>query len=164
VTRILIAPAILVALVAAAAAAAFPPHAKVVLRSTSLGSVLTDARGHSLYLFEADKRSKSACYGQCAAVWPPLLTTSRPTAGAGVKQGLLSTTKRKDGKLQVVYAGHPLYFFSGCARAGQVKGEGIVHFGGAWYVVDAAGKKVTAEATPPATTTTGGGYGGGYGP
>jgi predicted lipoprotein with Yx(FWY)xxD motif len=163
VTRILTAPAILVALVAAAAAAASPLHAKVVLRSTSLGSVLTDARGHTVYLFEADKASKSACYGQCAATWPPLLTANTPTAGAGVKKALLTTTKRKDGKLQVVYAGHPLYFFSGDTKAGQVTGEGLVHFGGAWFAVGAAGKKVTAKQTPPATTTTGG-YGGGYGP
>jgi predicted lipoprotein with Yx(FWY)xxD motif len=161
-------PAILVALMAAAAAAALPPHAKLVLRPTSLGSVLADGRGHSLYLFEADKGSKSACYGQCAAVWPPFLTTNRPTAGAGVRTGALTTARRKDGKLQVVYAGHPLYFFSGDARAGQVKGEGIVHFGGAWYVVDAAGKKVEKAVAPPPTTTTNpypaGGGGGGYGP
>ena len=162
-----IAPAILVALVAATAAAAVPPHAKVMLRSTSLGSVLADARGHSLYLFEADKGSKSACYGQCAAVWPPLLTAGAPVSGTGLKKALLTTAKRKDGKSQVVYAGHPLYFFSGDANAGQVKGEGLVHFGGTWYAVSAAGTKVvekTSTTTPPGTTTTGGGGYGGYGP
>jgi predicted lipoprotein with Yx(FWY)xxD motif len=162
-----IAPAILVALVAATAAAAVPPHAKVMLRSTSLGSVLADARGHSLYLFEADKGSKSACYGQCAAVWPPLLTAGAPVSGTGLKKALLTTAKRKDGKLQVVFAGHPLYFFSGDANAGQVKGEGLVHFGGTWYAVSAAGTKVvekTSTTTPPGTTTTGGGGYGGYGP
>jgi predicted lipoprotein with Yx(FWY)xxD motif len=167
VTRIRIAPAILVALVVAtAAAAAVPPHAKVMLRSTSLGSVLADARGHSLYLFGADKGSKSACYGQCAAVWPPLLSAGSPVAGTGLKKALLTTAKRKDGRLQVVYAGHPLYFFSGDSKAGQVTGEGIVHFGGTWYAVDAAGKKVQAQSTstPPGTTTTGGGGYGGYGP
>ena len=166
-TRKLIAPAMLAALAAAAAASAAPPHAKVMLRSTSLGSVLVDGRGHTLYLFDADHRGKSACTGQCAAVWPPLLTAGAPLAGAGLKKGLLTTTKRKDGKLQVVYAGHPLYFFSGDARAGQLKGEGIEHFGGRWYVVDAAGKKVEEQSGTTTTTTTpgydgGGGYG--YGP
>jgi predicted lipoprotein with Yx(FWY)xxD motif len=161
-------PAILLALVAAAAAAAYPQHAKLVLRPTSLGSVLADGRGHSLYLFGADKGSKSVCYGQCAALWPPFLTAGKPTLGAGVKNGLLTASKRKDGKLQVVYAGHPLYFFSGDTRAGQVKGEGIVHFGGTWYAVNAAGTKVAPKATTPPTTTTNPypGYGGGgnYGP
>ncbi len=100
-----------------------------MLRSTSLGSVLVDARGRTLYLFEADTTAKSACYGQCAAVWPPFLTNGAPVKVRPAKQGLLKTARRKDGTLQVVYAGHPLYFFSGDTRAGQTKGEGIVHFG-----------------------------------
>jgi predicted lipoprotein with Yx(FWY)xxD motif len=148
-----------------AAAPASPTHAKVMLRSTSLGRVLVDARGHTLYLFEADRIAKSACYGQCAAVWPPYLTSGSPVAGPGVKAGLLRTAKRRDGKLQLVYAGHPLYFFSGDARAGQVKGEDIEHFGGSWYVVGAAGKKIEPAPAPAGgTTTTTPGYGGGYGP
>lgn len=158
---------VLIALAAATAAPASPRHAKVLLRSTSLGSVLVDSRGRTVYLFDADRAAKSACYTQCAAAWPPLLTGSAPVAGPGVKQGLLRTTKRRDGKLQVVYAGHPLYFFSGDARGGQVNGEGIEHFGGGWYAVSAAGKKVAPAPAGGTTTTTpssGGGYGGGYGP
>jgi predicted lipoprotein with Yx(FWY)xxD motif len=150
------------ALAVPAAAPASPTHAKVMLRSTSLGRVLVDARGRTLYLFEADRIAKSACYGQCAAVWPPYLTGGAPLAGPGVKPGLLRTAKRRDGKLQLVYAGHPLYFFSGDASAGQVKGEGIEHFGGSWYVLGAAGKKI--EPAPSGGTTTTPGYGGGYGP
>ena len=84
-------------------------------------------------------------------------------AGAGLKPALLRTLKRSDGKLQVVYAGHPLYFFSGDSRAGQVKGEGIKHFGGEWDVLSSAGKKIE-PASPGGTTTTTPGYGGGYGP
>ena len=120
---------------------------------------MVDGRGHALYLFEADTHRKSACYGQCAAVWLPLSTTGAPLAGTGVRKALLTTAKRRDGRLQIVYAGHPLYLFSGDTRAGQLQGEGIEHFGGGWYVVDAAGKKVEPKS---ATTTPG--YGGGYGP
>lgn len=147
-----------------AAAPASPTHAKVMLRSTSLGQVLVDARGRTLYLFEADRSAKSACYRQCAAVWPPYLTGASPLAGAGVKQGLLRAAKRSDGRLQVVYGGHPLYLFSGDARAGSVKGEGIEHFGGGWYAVNAAGKKLEPHESGGTTTTTPPGYGGGYGP
>jgi predicted lipoprotein with Yx(FWY)xxD motif len=148
--------AVLIALAVAAAATASPPrHAKVMLRSTSLGSVLVDARGRTLYLFEADSTAKSACYGQCAAAWPPFLTNGAALNGAGVKTGLLATAKRKDGTLQVVYAGHPLYFFGADARAGQTTGEGIDHFGGRWYAVNAAGAKVK-PAVSGGTTTTGG--------
>ena len=155
---------VLIALAAAAAAPASPPrHAKVLVRSMALGNVLVDARGHTLYLFEADRGTKSACYGQCAAAWPPFLTSGAPVTGAGVKKSLLSTAKRKDGTLQVVYAGHPLYFFGADTRAGQAKGEGIDHFGGVWYAVNASGEKV-GKPSPPATTTDGGGGYGGYGP
>jgi predicted lipoprotein with Yx(FWY)xxD motif len=152
------------ALAVPAAAPASPTHAKVMLRSTSLGRVLVDARGRTLYLFEADRIAKSACYGQCAAVWPPYLTAGLPLAGPGVKQGLLRTAKRRDGTLQVVYAGHPLYRFSGDAGAGQVKGEGIEHFGGGWYVLGAAGAKIEPAPSGSTTTTTPGYGGGGYVP
>jgi predicted lipoprotein with Yx(FWY)xxD motif len=161
-----IAFAVLIALAVAAAATASPPrHAKVMLRSTSLGSVLVDARGRTLYLFAADSKAKSACYGQCAAVWPPLLTSGTPVRAGSAKQGLLRTAKRKDGSLQVVYAGHPLYFFSGDAKAGQTKGEGIVHFGGSWYAVNAAGKRVEPASSPaPAPYPGDGSDMGNYGP
>jgi predicted lipoprotein with Yx(FWY)xxD motif len=158
--------AVLIALAVAAAATASPPrHAKVLLRSTSLGTVLVDARGRTLYLFEADSAAKSACYVQCAAVWPPFLTNGAPVVGGTAKKALLRTAKRKDGTLQVVYAGHPLYFFSGDARAGQTKGEGIVHFGGSWYAVGTAGKAVKSAAPPPPAPYPGDGSDmGNYGP
>jgi predicted lipoprotein with Yx(FWY)xxD motif len=141
--------AVLVALAVAAAATASPPrHAKVMLRSMALGRVLVDARGRTLYLFEADRNAKSACYGQCAADWPPFLTSGTAIGSSQVKNGLLSTTKRKDGTLQVVYAGHPLYFFGADTNAGQTKGEGINHFGGSWFAVNAAGKRVQPVSAP----------------
>jgi predicted lipoprotein with Yx(FWY)xxD motif len=159
-----IALAVLVALAVAAAATASPPrHAKVMLRSTPLGNVLVDPRGRTLYLFEADTNAKSACYGQCAAAWPPFLTSGAPVAGGLAKKGLLQTVKRKDGALQVVYAGHPLYLFSGDTRAGQTKGEGIEHFGGSWFAVSAAGKAVE-PASSPAPYPGDGGDMGNYGP
>ncbi len=159
--RLLAVFALLAAIVALPAFAA-PPHAKVLVRSAKVGEVLVDARGRSLYLRTIDGSRKSTCYGSCAAAWPPFATSGTPRAGSGVKQALLGTAKRRDGTLQVTYAGHPLYFFGQDTKAGQISGQGTA---GTWWVLGASGKKITKTSTPPGTTTAppGGGYGG-YGP
>jgi predicted lipoprotein with Yx(FWY)xxD motif len=130
--------------------------ATVTLRATPLGRVLAGGNARTLYRFTADTGKTSTCRGACAAAWPPLLVSGKPTAGAGVKQALLGTTRRKDGKLQVTYAGHPLYSFSYETGPGQVKGEGVSAYGGRWYAVSASGAAVTASS--PVTTSTSPGY------
>jgi predicted lipoprotein with Yx(FWY)xxD motif len=110
-----------------------------------LGKVLVNGHGQTLYLFEKDKHGKSACYGRCAAAWPPAFTTGKPKAGPGVKASLLGTTKRKDGKLQVTYNGWPLYAFVEDTKPGQAKGEGSKAFGAGWYVMNAKGKKIDRD-------------------
>lgn len=112
------------------------------LRSTPLGPILVDANGKTLYLFEADKSAMSTCYGDCASVWPPLLTGGSPVAGSGVNQSLLSTTTRTDGSHEVVYNGHPLYYFVSDKQAGDTTGQAITSFGAEWYVLSAGGSKV----------------------
>jgi predicted lipoprotein with Yx(FWY)xxD motif len=132
--------------------------------SSPLGRILVDGRGHTLYLFERDKSTKSTCYGKCATFWPPLLTTAKATAGAGAKASLLGTTKRSDGKLQVTYHGHPLYFFVKDTKAGTTAGQNLDAFGGEWYVLSAAGVKIEKTAATSSSSSGGGGYGsGGYG-
>ena len=116
--------------------------AVVDLRKTGLGRVLADRRGRTLYLFEADEFGRSVCYGKCAKFWPPLLTSGQPRAGAGARNALVATTKRRDGRLQVTYAGYPLYFFANDARPGETHGQGVDGFGGEWYVLDALGRKI----------------------
>ena len=132
------------ALAATAAVASTNNSSTVSLRTTKVGKVLVAANGRTLYLFTADKSKTSTCYGQCASYWPPLIA-AKPTVGTGLKASRLGTTKRKGGKLQVTYGGHPLYFFAQDKKAGDVNGQGFVHFGGAWWVVSAAGKKVTVK-------------------
>jgi predicted lipoprotein with Yx(FWY)xxD motif len=149
----------LVAVIVAVPAFAAPPTAKVLIRSSSLGAVLVDARGRTLYLRAIDRSRRSTCYGSCAAAWPPFLTSGRPLAGSGVKQALLGTTTRKDGTRQVTYARHPLYFFGQDTKAGQMSGQAS---GGTWWVLGASGQRITKTSTP-AGTTTAPGYGG-YGP
>ncbi|HEX5173633.1 MAG TPA: hypothetical protein VFV91_05755 [Gaiellaceae bacterium] len=128
---------------------------RVTLHKTKLGKVLATSSGRTLYLFMADKHGKSSCYGKCATNWPPLMKKGAVRAGAGVKAGLLGTTKRKNGKAQVAYKGHPLYLFKLDHGAGQISGQGLNFFGGKWFVVSSAGKAI--KAAPPAgggTTTT----------
>ena len=106
------------------------------------GTFLVDSSGRALYLFEADKGSTSTCNDACAAAWPPLTTAGAPKAGTGVNAGLLGTSKRDDGKMNVTYNGHPLYYFAGDSGPGQTKGQGVDGFGAEWYVVGPAGKAV----------------------
>ena len=137
-------------------------RATVAVGSTSLGRILVNSRGRTLYLFEKDKRGKSACAGGCAAYWPPLITSAKPRATAGAKAALLGTTRRADGRLQVTYNHHPLYTFVGDTAKGQTNGEGLNNFGAGWDVLSPAGAKI--EKTD-AMSGDGGGYGGGgYGP
>jgi predicted lipoprotein with Yx(FWY)xxD motif len=84
----------------------------------------------------------STCYGACAALWPPLTTTGKPVAGHGVRASLLGTTKRKDGKLEVTYNHHPLYYFVSDQKPGQTTGQGVNQFGAPWWVISAAGKEI----------------------
>jgi predicted lipoprotein with Yx(FWY)xxD motif len=114
--------------------------ASVSTKTGSLGTILVDAKGRTLYLWDADHRSKSTCTAACAQAWPPLTTTGTPKASGAVKASLLGTTKRADGSREVTYAGHPLYTFAGDTRAGQTTGEGSNGFGAPWWVVSPAGK------------------------
>src|SRR5690349_14403113 len=116
--------------------------ASVKIASSSLGRILVDSKGITLYDFVKDKGTTSVCYGACAALWPPLLTTGKPVAGPGVRASLLGTTKRKDGKLEVTYGGHPLYYFVTDRKPGQTTGQGVNQFGGPWWVISAAGKEI----------------------
>src|SRR5215211_2607424 len=107
--------------------------------------ILVDGQGRTLYLFEADRGSTSACNGACASVWPPLKTSGKPKAGSGVSASKLGTARRADGSTGVTYNGHPLYTYAGDSGPGQTSGEGIDGFGAEWYVLSATGNKVEAR-------------------
>lgn len=114
--------------------AAGASEAAVALADTSLGKVLVDGKGLTLYMFTADSKDTSTCYDSCAANWPPLLGTAVP--GTGLDASLFGATKRTDGTSQVTFNGMPLYLFAGDAAAGDVNGQGV---GGKWYVLGADG-------------------------
>jgi predicted lipoprotein with Yx(FWY)xxD motif len=115
----------------------------VRVRHTAYGRALTDTHGFALYLFTHDPSSSSTCLGDCAAAWPPYIVRRRPvSAGGGAHPALLGSVRRSDGRLQVTYAGHPLYYYVGDKRAGEVLCQAVTEFGGTWYVVAPDGRAI----------------------
>jgi predicted lipoprotein with Yx(FWY)xxD motif len=128
---------------AANASAATASGAAVVeTHSSKYGKVLFDRAGRVLYLFASDRGKASTCYGGCASAWPPYTVNRAPQAGPGVRGRLLGTTRRRDGSLQVTYAGHPLYYFTGDTSPGQITCQHVSNFGGLWLVVNPSGTAV----------------------
>jgi predicted lipoprotein with Yx(FWY)xxD motif len=125
-----------------AAAASAGGSATLRVAKSPLGRILVDSKGITLYDFPPDKHGTSVCYGACAALWPPLITHGKPVAGPGVRASLLGTTNRKDGKVQVTYGGHPLYYFVTDRKPGQTTGQGVNQFGAPWWVIATSGKEI----------------------
>jgi len=125
----------------------------VDLAKGSLGPILIDSQGRTLYLWQADTGAKSTCTGACASAWPPLVTTGKPTAGSGVTSSLLATTNRADGTKQVTYNGHPLYRFAGDTAPRQINGQGSTGFGALWYVLSPRGKPLTGTTASTAASS-----------
>lgn len=151
-----------------------------VANNATLGQIVTDGSGFTLYRFDHDTAnpSMSNCTGSCATLWPPALAPAQITS-TGLNSSQIGTVTRSDGTKQLTLAGWPLYRYSPDTKAGDIKGEG---FGGIWFASTPAGGKAMAKssstpATPstpapakptptpmaPSTPSTGGGGGGGYG-
>lgn len=113
----------------------------LTVHTTKFGKVLFDGHSRALYLFGKDKGKVSTCSGACAKAWPPYVVNAKPRATAGVRARLVGTTRRRDGRLQVTYNGHPLYYYKGDPK-GQAKCQGVSNFGGIWLVVAPSGKAV----------------------
>jgi predicted lipoprotein with Yx(FWY)xxD motif len=131
------------------AAAAHPTVATAT--SATLGTILVDSAGRTLYVFDKDAGGKIACTASCVQVWPPLLVTpgTTPAAGAGVTAAL-ATVQRPDGGLQVTLAGRPLYVYSGDSAPGQTHGDG---FGGIWHAAKPAGNPLAGAASSSTSST-----------
>ena len=123
-----------------------------VAQDATLGEYITGEDGKSVYMFTPDTNTASNCTGPCAATWPPFTLDAGETVkgGAGVS-GAFATITRPDGSMQVTYAGHPLYYYSGDQAAGDTTGEGLFD---KWYLVKSDG-----TAVPVAPTKSGGRYG-----
>jgi predicted lipoprotein with Yx(FWY)xxD motif len=116
------------------------PHALAIKASqSSLGTILTDQDGRTLYGFTNDKGGTSSCSGACIATWPAAAGSSAPTAGTGVNPALFSSITRTEGAVQATYNKWPLYYYVGDATAGETGGQGV---NGVWFVVNAADGKL----------------------
>jgi predicted lipoprotein with Yx(FWY)xxD motif len=115
----------------------------VATKHNKLGTVLAAGpKRLTVYLFEADKGAKSSCSGACAMTWPPVTTSGMPTATGKAAAADVGTITRSDGRTQVTYKGHPLYFFIKDKDSGDAYGEGAKAFGSDWYVLAPSGKKI----------------------
>jgi predicted lipoprotein with Yx(FWY)xxD motif len=116
----------------------------IELHMTSLGNVVADSSGFTLFEFTRDRARVDNCQSikECTEIWPPLVVRGKPTAGAGLNPKLLSTIKLKNGSHQVTYAGHPLYHYTGDAQPGETGYVGVSEFGGRWFAVNAKGGAV----------------------
>jgi predicted lipoprotein with Yx(FWY)xxD motif len=112
------------------------PAPTVKVGPSRYGRILFDGRGFVLYAFTHDARGRSTCTGECAQKWPPYIVNTKP------KGRLLGATRRADGKLQVTYAGRPLYYYAGDRSRGQILCQNVSEFGGLWLVVRGDGKLV----------------------
>jgi predicted lipoprotein with Yx(FWY)xxD motif len=109
---------------------------ELTVADSSLGEIVVDGDGRTLYVFTNDTGSESTCYGTCETAWPPLV--GEVTAGPGIT-GELGTSARTDGRSQVTLDGHPLYYYASDVDPGDTSGQGV---GGIWFVVDGAGAAV----------------------
>jgi predicted lipoprotein with Yx(FWY)xxD motif len=120
--------------------------AKSVIVKTAKGSkgaYLVGPNGHALYMWVADSGGQSNCSGACAKFWPPLTTTSKPGVSGGAMAADLSTITRSDGKKQVTYKGHPLYYVAEDTSPGMTAGQGNDGFGAKWWLVAPSGAVIT---------------------
>ena len=113
---------------------------KIVLGDSEYGSMLFGSNRQAIYIFQNDSKGKTVCYGDCADAWPPVFTKGKPRAGDGVRASLLGTVERRGGKLQVTYAGKPLYFYAH-EGPGEVRCHNVDLNGGLWWVVGPKGKR-----------------------
>jgi predicted lipoprotein with Yx(FWY)xxD motif len=137
----------------ASGSSAAPNNAKgqsatVGVANETLGKILIDSQGRTLYRFQRDSDAKSTCTGACAVDWPPLRATGKPSVGGGANASVVATSARLDGKPQVTYNGHPLYRFSGDHSPNDTNGQGVNAFGGLWYALSSSGNEVTTSAGP----------------
>ena len=125
------------------APASGPAASGTALKTAKVGgaTVLTNAKGFTLYWFAPDTATSSKCNGSCATFWPPVKGPA--SAGSGVT-GKLGTIKRSDGSTQATYNGHPLYTYVGDHAPGQATGNGLNVNGGVWHEVTASGDAAPA--------------------
>jgi predicted lipoprotein with Yx(FWY)xxD motif len=119
------------------------------------GTYLTDRSGRALYMWLGDDPGKSNCTSGCALAWPPVVTGSAPRASGGARSANLGTATGSDGRKQVTYKGHPLYYFEVDSGPGTTKGQGSASFGNRWWLVAPSGAAITVNGSSSVAPPTG---------
>jgi len=131
--------------------------ATVGTASTSLGTVLVNSSGRTLYLLSGETTSKLLCTSSaCLKFWPPAWSATKPKVSGSAKSSLVNWFKRS-GKWQVTYDGHPLYTFAGDTKAGAVTGEGVKDGSATWWAVSPSGSPMPKKSTKATSTSSSGG-------
>lgn len=143
-----------------------PGQEELKVSSTApLGRIVADDEGRTMYMFDKDESGESYCHGACESVWPPVTTKAIPKIEDGISAGKVSLLKRENGLMQVVYNGHPLYYYQGDTGRAQTHGQEQNQFGAEWYALTASGNQAHGgnshynPNSPTSSYNTGGGYG-----
>ena len=123
----------------------------VHLADSSLGQILVDPDGLTLYLFTVDSGGESSCYDTCADNWPAVPADTAVSSSLDSSVFVFGATERTDGSSQLTLNDQPLYYFAGDSAPGDTNGQGLNEV---WYVIGANGEMITEAATSRAATTT----------
>jgi predicted lipoprotein with Yx(FWY)xxD motif len=113
---------------------------RIQVGESEFGTMLFGPSDQAIYVFERDPKGRTVCYRECARAWPPVLTKGKPRAAKGVRESLLGTVRRRNGKRQVTYAGKPLYYYAH-EGPGEVRCHNVNLNGGFWWVIAPDGKR-----------------------
>jgi len=116
--------------------------AQLATAESRYGRILVDGSGRTLYLFDIERDPTPRCYDACAVSWPPLLATTASTTDPLLNQTSIAVSPRNNDSQQLTYNGHPLYYYVGDTKAGQIRCQNAVEFGGTWLIVRPSGKLV----------------------
>jgi len=133
-----------VAALASGPASGFVHRTTLKLHKTTIGTILVNGRGFTLYAFTKDGRNRDNCakISGCLGLWPVVSGAAKPILGPGVHRSKVGTITLKNGTKQLTYGGHPLYTYVGDSRPGQTFYVNFSQFGGRWPAVNAAGAEV----------------------
>jgi predicted lipoprotein with Yx(FWY)xxD motif len=124
-----------------------------ITQSDTMGSYITDAKGHAVYVFTKDGKGESRCSDACAEAWPPVVTSGKPRGGSKIDAKKIGVTERADGKRQVTYDGRPLYYYKQDGETMAISGQAVFSYDGDWYLIAPSGaliKEKRKGENPPA--------------
>ncbi len=127
------------------------PVVTLKIAKTSLGDIVVDGKGLSVYMFKPDRYNVSVCEGQCLVAWPPIMlpkgsTLTDVSISDGMRRSKLGVAMREDGSRQVTYNGLALYYWFRDSKPGDVFGQWVNEL---WFVMSEDGTPNTNRVPKP---------------